>query len=107
MKDVSPSLGGGKSEATLDALFTSVASHQRRALIDYLHGNSTPVVLEEIIHEIAEQAAQSPDAVAISLCHQHIPRLDETEIVDFDLETNTVRKGDRFETAINVLEATK
>ena len=97
----------------VDGLFDCLANYQRRAAIQRLSEGSGPMVIEELVQGVAEQvdvnavgtSREDPKAdVAISLIHNHLPRMRDAGVIEVDYETNTVREGDRFETARTLLE---
>jgi len=97
----------------VDAIFACLASHQRRLLIEHLSETSGPVVVEELVQYVSKgedsRTTGTPRderlaEVTITLLHTHLPKMDEAGMVDLDHETKTVQKGDRFSTAVSLLE---
>lgn len=96
----------------VDSLLRCLADRRRRLLIECLSDQSGPLVVEELVQhvyerEVAESAdSQSDDErveIAITLIHNHLPRLSEAGVIEVDYDTNTVGEGDRMQTAMALL----
>lgn len=99
---------------TVDALFDCLASSRRRNVLEYVSENAGPVGVEDIVQHLStrenatagdEASADAAEEIAISLVHNHLPRLRDAGVLAVDREANTVGAGDRFEAAKSVLEA--
>lgn len=97
----------------LDALFTCLADHRRRLLIDCLSENPGPLPVERLVEDVSERETgertgtpsdETRTDVTITLRHNHLPRMDEAALVEFDHEANTVSKGGDFDVAAAVLD---
>lgn len=74
-----------------------LASGRRRTALSVLAHRTTPVALEELAVAVASREADvdatDPDAVArvrVSLHHNHLPRMDDLDVVDYDPASNLV-----------------
>lgn len=96
----------------IDAIYTLLGSSRRRYLLYQLlareHGN-----VEELSLQIAAWEAESSiDAVDeerrqrvyVALVHNHLPRLADHDVVDYDLRSGDVVKRDGFADLEPVLE---
>ena len=93
-------------------MFACLADRRRRILLDVLSENGGPVVVEELVEQIHERErteftdTPSDDTlvgITVALYHNHLPMMSEAGVIDVDHETNTVREGDRYETAMELL----
>lgn len=74
-----------------------LASARRRTTLDVLAGRSAPVDLAELARTVAarETGVDATDAdaverVAVSLHHNHLPKMDDWDVVDYDPVANRV-----------------
>lgn len=98
-----------------------LADRHRRAVLEYLDDNDAPVSLSDLAdHVTLEEEGQSRGAIAgcgdallgtrrrvrISLRHHHVPKLAAADVVEFDLDANTVALRDAGSELLARLEAT-
>jgi hypothetical protein len=106
-------MSGGQSVVTVDEYdpdglppveaLDAVASELRQAVLDVLlTADEEAIGLEGLAREIAgsptaiEGTTTRPDSLErlkIALLHHHLPRLDDEEIVEFDVVSRTVESG--------------
>lgn len=74
-----------------------LASEQRRFVLDVLAGNTTPIGLEELSAGIAARKDgietvddETIERMAIELHHNHLPRLDEAGLIEYEPDNQTV-----------------
>lgn len=74
-----------------------LSSERRRTLLDVLAGQSTPIDVDTLASAIAEeerdrgtQDPSSMDQIAVVLHHNHLPKLEEVDVVDYDRTSNQV-----------------
>lgn len=93
------STGSVMNTRSLDDALTLVSHHQRRWIVQYLRavvGNE--VTFDTLVEHLASKAAADsrptdPDHedVRVELRHNHLPKLVEHGLVEFDAEEGTVR----------------
>ncbi|WP_290812156.1 hypothetical protein [Halovivax sp.] len=93
-----------------DAFHALLADSRRRRLLAHLrrHRQSS---LAECVRAIVEREGKrsladdgARERVAISLVHDHLPRLADYDIVEYDAEARTVSVGDAFDDLAAALE---
>lgn len=85
-------------ESSLESeLLALLANERRRQLLAVLEESEAPVDCETLARRVAERESEldrpSPrhsDRVAITLWHNHLPKLDEAGLVRFDPDRRTV-----------------
>ncbi|WP_139136144.1 hypothetical protein [Haladaptatus sp. W1] len=84
-------------ELTASDLHSLLAVERRRLVLDILTGIITTVELEELARRVVERedgidAADQDvmERVVIGLHHNHLPRLDDAGLVDYDPDSHTV-----------------
>jgi DNA-binding transcriptional ArsR family regulator len=86
-------------EQSRDALFDALSHRYRRFALAALCGRDEPVALADLAVEVTEQetgeigenlSKERAREIEISLYHVHVPKLDDTGIVEFDRDRNTV-----------------
>lgn len=90
-------------------VFVLLANSTRRHLVRILQDAPTAVSVPELAEQIATnmEDADSHDVVKTitsSLYHNHLPRLDDADVVDYNEEAGTVRPGVNFDTLLRTLE---
>lgn len=98
---------GEKHELTDDERFTLLAHEQRRMVLEVLTNGSTPMDLDVLSTEIAVRKgdddgtdAESIRRVTISLHHQHLPKMAEWGIVEYDPTTKSVEAGENLDRVV-------
>ena len=108
-----PELTNLRTPDNVDTLFACLADQRRRLLIECLSEQPGPVVVEELVQYVSEReygattGTPSDDTlaeIAVTLLHNHLPRMDEAGVIDVDHETSTVQEGDRYDIATSLLE---
>lgn len=82
-------------DGSLDELFELLSHEYRRYVLWTLadpDGRTDEPIRMTLFAEDDE-----PDILRIELRHNHLPRLDDAELVDWDPETETLARGPRFE----------
>ncbi|HKJ58395.1 MAG TPA: hypothetical protein VKA37_04135, partial [Halobacteriales archaeon] len=74
-----------------------LASNRRRVLLDVVEDRSTPVALETLAAAVGEAESgagelerETVDRIAITLHHNHLPRLADAGVLDYDPASNHV-----------------
>lgn len=65
---------------------------RRRLLLAIQHGDGDRTQIESIRRE-----TENAKRLAVAMRHVHLPKLEAAGIVEWNRETNEVRKGERFE----------
>lgn len=118
--DTPPSFGNGgpgDGPRSIDVLFDSMASRRARHVLSYLRSASKDVVtLEELVNRLTERemadglASDSEDHrqhVAIALHHNHLPKLSDAALLDYDPRSKMVRhwNDDRVVAVLELAES--
>lgn len=96
-------------ELTESDIFVLLAKRRRRLLLRVLRESTTPLTAMELAERIGNREYEAPTAedrhtVHLSLHHNHLPRLDDAEVVVFDANEGTVAPGLNFDTLVRVLD---
>jgi DNA-binding transcriptional ArsR family regulator len=80
----------------LDELFEVLANGQRRQILAYLDGiDDNVAAFSDLIEHVADgSVGESTDArerVAVNLHHNHLPKLSDAGVVEYDVRSETVR----------------
>lgn len=78
----------------LDAVFEALSHPHRRHILLALTGDSSAVVIQDPFDIVITDV--DPDTLVIQLHHNHLPKLDDFGFIDWDQESETVTRGDRF-----------
>ena len=78
-----------------EEVFTLLSNRRRRNTVDVLSDQETAVTLQKLADSVAVRETETDDvpdavtdAVATSLHHVHLPKLDDADVVDYDHETH-------------------
>jgi DNA-binding transcriptional ArsR family regulator len=83
-------------EIDLDALFEVLADAQRRQILAYLDATDDDVaaysdLIEHVADDSAEASTDDRDRIAVGLHHNHLPKLADAGVVEYDSRSETVR----------------
>lgn len=74
-----------------------LASERRRTILDVLAGRATPVDLADLARTVAAREADTDEddpkdveRVTVSLHHNHLPKMDDLDVLHYDVESNRV-----------------
>ena len=81
---------------TLDRLF-EVLSHPYRRRILLLLSEVNPREEDEFSPADVATEDDDVDLLRTELFHSHLPKLEERGYIDWDRDTQTIRRGDRFD----------
>ncbi|UPV73038.1 hypothetical protein M0R89_10800 [Halorussus limi] len=84
------------AEVDLDDLFEVLADGQRRQLLAYLDSTDDDVAaFSELVDHVAEESGavsnDDDERVAVNLHHNHLPKLEDANVVEYDPRSETVR----------------
>ncbi|QPV62764.1 hypothetical protein I7X12_18890 [Halosimplex litoreum] len=88
---------------TVDRSLSLLASGPRRAILTEL--SSSPGIGGEELDRIRARFGATEVEFETQLFHVHLPKLTAEEVVEFDLDPLSVRRGPRFEELGPLLEA--
>jgi len=83
----------------ISVIFDCLSRARRRYCLHRLHNAETPIALADLAEDVANWESDRPKAeiadetiqeVALSLYHQHIPKLAEAGLVQYDQERTVV-----------------
>lgn len=75
--------------ANIDVLFGILADQHRRVMLHQLE-KEQPVAVEELAKEMVPYIDADPSQITVTLHQQHLPKLDESEILDYDSQSGTI-----------------
>ncbi|MFH5801156.1 hypothetical protein [Haladaptatus sp. CMAA 1911] len=84
-------------ELSLSTASKLLTKPTRRAVIQHFSARKTPTAelseLVDYVHETVETVT-NPKQARITLVHQHLPKLAEHEVIDYDERSETIRYRD-------------
>ncbi len=95
--DGNPSVSDQQTAAVgLDELFRVLADGQRRRLLAYLDRTEDDVAaFSELVEHAADESVavsnEDRERVAVNLHHNHLPKLEDANLVEYDPRSETVR----------------
>ncbi|MXR40125.1 hypothetical protein GRX01_01965 [Halobaculum sp. WSA2] len=92
----------GGRPITTDAALRLLAERQRRAVVRRLADAEEPVTVESLAASLATTTSDVA-GVRIGLRHSHLPKLHDADVIDYDAEDGTVRRGPRFDAVASLL----
>lgn len=86
-----------------------LSNRRRRLLLWILHESSTPLGIVEVAERIGEREYENPTVsqqrfISLSLYHNHIPRLEDADVVLYNEDDGTIAPHLNFDHLIHVLE---
>ena len=98
---------------SLDLVFEVLKNERRRRVLKYLSGQDGTVSLSDLAEHIAAIENDKPETalssqerkrVYVGLYQCHLPKMDDTDVIDFDGNRGTVELGDNAEQLYPFLE---
>jgi DNA-binding transcriptional ArsR family regulator len=115
LHEASPVLFGIMGTTHLDTYLKLISDSQRRRIIHQLRDETTgKATVEDLVEQLynGESAPLTAermdrDQLSIQLIHNHLPKLDEHEIIQYDQENKVVhyRPDKQIETVLDALPA--
>jgi len=99
---------------SLDLVFEVLKNERRRRVLKYLSGQDGTVSLSDLAEHIAAIENDKPETalssqerkrVYVGLYQCHLPKMDDTDVIDFDGNRGTIDLGDNAEQLYPFLEA--
>lgn len=82
------SMAGGER---VDELLRVLADRERRAILSQCREGPTEIfTLEELATQLSTAPSTDEQAVRIRLHHVHLPKLDQTDVLDYDSASRTI-----------------
>lgn len=87
-----------------DDLFDALSNQRRRVLLHSLQVENTPVSVEELTTKLVAWETQRPasdrsgddrEAIEISLVHNHLPKMADAELIEYDATRRSVLLANR------------
>lgn len=91
----------------VDQVLRSLASTQRRQLLQHLVEESRKDVDQQELAQVLADADSELHSADIQLKHQHLPLLQDSGLVEYDPRSEAVRLTEMIETVEPLLEACK
>ncbi len=89
----------GTDAPRLDTLFMLLSDSHRRRLLTEL-AEDTPRSVETLVDTAARENPRSPE---IELYHNHLPKLQEAGVIEWEMDTGTIRRGPQFDTVAAIV----
>lgn len=92
---------------SLDTALHLLGKPRRRQLLRELDRRQGPVTVGELADELGARRADGRGRIrtTTALCHVSLPMLDDADVVEYDVEGATVRRGPTFEEVVDLLHA--
>lgn len=87
-------VGGDLGSRSLDTIFDVLGARRRRTVLYVLSRRSGPVALADLVDELVALEEAYRERVAVSLHHEHLPKLADAALVDYDRTAQTVELRD-------------
>lgn len=90
-------------------IFVLLSKRRRRLIIKLLQEATTPITDTELAKHIGNREYEDPSSedtrtIHLTLYHNHLPRLEEADVVEYNQNTGTVYPGINFDTLLRLLE---
>jgi DNA-binding transcriptional ArsR family regulator len=95
-------MGATSETITTETALRALAKPERREIIDRLAATSEDTTLRELGAALDAMDATPRDEF-VALHHVHLPLLRDADIVEYDTDRRTVRRGPQFETVLSLL----
>ncbi len=90
-------------------IFVLLSKRRRRLILRILRESTAPLTTTELANRVGEAEQENPSnedlcLVSLALSHDHLPRLNEADVVSYDRNDGTVHPGANFDVLVRVLE---
>lgn len=111
--------GSGDDPRSIDDLFDTMAKPRTRYVLSHLESISVNVVeLDDLVDDVAEREVETGlgvdseehrRRVAVALHHNHLPKLAEATVIDYDPRSKTVRYwgDDRISACLELFDSSE
>lgn len=88
----------GEPEMPIDEAFDLIASvHRRQVLRHLLEEPDQPIYLDELVARIDDGGLSNSGISEVALAHQHLPRLADAGVIEYDHRSGAVRPTEAVE----------
>lgn len=92
------------SPPSMDAMLKALAhQHRRRLLVELIAQNPQNDDDTQVPVDVSRDS-DDVESLLITMYHTHLPKLGQAGLIEWDQESNTVRKGSQFEEIRPLLE---
>lgn len=96
-------------ELTEPDIFVLLAKRERRLLLEALWRSTPPLTTVELANRIAERTYERPSSeqqrdVYLELYHNHLPRLEEADVIVYDEKDGRVAPDRNFDRLLRFVE---
>lgn len=100
------------TEITESDMFVLLSNRRRRLALQILREFTTPLTPRELAEQIGKReyedlSDEERRSVYISLYHNHLPRLEEADVVVYDPDEEKVQPSTNFDDLVHVLDGVK
>lgn len=97
------------SELTETDVFVLLSKRRRRLALRILQKHTTPLTVRELTERIGKREYEDPSAnnlqtIYLSLYHNHLPKLNQADVVEYDRAEETVRPSLNFDILMSMLD---
>ncbi|MFW5918180.1 MAG: DUF7344 domain-containing protein [Haloferacaceae archaeon] len=91
-----------------DTILDLLANSRRRAILRYVSETDGPEPIEQVVESLTGPASASKAdgtrrELAIEARHHHLPKLEETGVIEYDPRRGTIDRGIHFEEVVSLL----
>lgn len=93
-------------------IFALLSKRRRRLALRIIRESSTPLSVNRLAERVAKREFGDPSAeelraISLTLHHNHLPRLEADDVVQYDEIEGTVRPGVNFDPPLRFLEESR
>lgn len=92
----------------VDHILQSLADRQRREILSLLDQKpewTRPELIDRLVQLRGERAESGISELEAVLVHNHLPRLEQAELVTLDADTWMIRRGENFDVIRDMVDA--
>ena len=91
------------------AVHELLAHRRRHTIVRLLEDGVDPIPCSDLVELIVDREHDSPTAedryhVLVGLHHNHLPRLDDAGVIDYDHDHRTIRRDGNFDELVRAIE---
>lgn len=90
-------------------IYALLAHHRRRLILRILQDFPATLSAAELTDVLADCECEEPtdrnrQRILLSLNHNHLPRMNDAAVLEYDRESGTVRRGPNFGVLVGLIE---